>query len=45
MGAIKGFMEFGREGPAGRPVEERLKDQKECYSPFPEETTFPLFFY
>ena len=37
MGAIKGFMEFGREGPAGRPIEERLKDQKECYSPFPEE--------
>ena len=37
MGAIKGFMEFGREGPPGRPVEERLKDQKECYSPFSEE--------
>ncbi|MED5353812.1 MAG: glutamate synthase subunit beta [Nitrospinota bacterium] len=37
MGAIKGFMEFGREGPAGRPVDERLKDQKECYAPFPEE--------
>ncbi|MEC8957305.1 MAG: glutamate synthase subunit beta, partial [Nitrospinota bacterium] len=35
--AIKGFMEFGREGPAGRPVDERLKDQKECYAPFPEE--------
>ena len=37
MGAIKGFMEFGREGPAGRPVDESLKDQKECYAPFPEE--------
>jgi len=37
MGAIKGFMEFGREGPAGRPIEERLKDQKECYTPFSEE--------
>jgi len=37
MGAIKGFMEFGREGPTGRPIEDRLKDQKECYSPFPEE--------
>ena len=34
MGAIKGFMEFEREGPPGRPVEERLKDQKECYAPF-----------
>jgi len=37
MGAIKGFMEFDREGPHGRPVEQRLKDQKECYVPFPEE--------
>ena len=37
MGAIKGFMEFGREGPPGRPVDDRLKDQKECYAPFPEE--------
>jgi glutamate synthase (NADPH/NADH) small chain len=37
MGAIKGFMEYGRETPSGRAVEERLKDQKECYVPFPEE--------
>ena len=37
MGAIKGFMEFEREGPPGRPVDDRLKDQKECYAPFPEE--------
>jgi len=37
MGAIKGFMEYGRETPSGRSVEERLKDQKECYTPFPEE--------
>ena len=37
MGAIIGFMEFGREGPPGRPVDDRLKDQKECYAPFPEE--------
>ncbi|HIG85040.1 MAG TPA: glutamate synthase, partial [Verrucomicrobiales bacterium] len=37
MGAIKGFMEYGRETPPGRSVEERLKDQKECYAPFPEE--------
>jgi glutamate synthase (NADPH/NADH) small chain len=36
MGAIKGFLEFERETPSGRPVEERLKDQKECYVPFPE---------
>ncbi len=37
MGAIKGFMEFERETPSGRPVAERLKDQKECYVPFPED--------
>ena len=37
MGAIKGFMEFERETPTGRPVKERLKDQKECYAPFPED--------
>ena len=37
MGAIKGFMEYERETPSVRPVEERLKDQKECYIPFPEE--------
>ncbi len=30
-------MEFGRETPQGRPVEDRLKDQKECYAPLPEE--------
>ena len=30
-------MEYGRETPSGRSVEERLKDQKECYAPFPEE--------
>ena len=37
MGDIKGFIEFDRETPPGRPVEERLKDQKECYAPFPEK--------
>ncbi len=37
MGALKGFMEYGRETPSVRPVENRLKDQKECYAPFPEE--------
>ena len=37
MGALKGFMDFTREIPSGRPVEDRLKDQKECYVPLPEE--------
>ena len=37
MGALKGFMEYGRQTPPIRPVENRLKDQKECYAPFPEE--------
>ena len=42
MGAIKGFMEFERETPTGRPVKERLKDQKECYAPFPEDKYLSL---
>ena len=37
MGAIKGFMEIPRETPESRPVEDRLKDQKEVYQPFPLE--------
>ena len=37
MGAIKGFMKYERETPSGRPVKERLRDQEECYAPFPEE--------
>ncbi len=37
MGAIKGFMEFERETPPVRPVENRLNDQKECYAPLSEE--------
>ena len=37
MGAIKGFMEFERETSSGRPVAERLQDQKKCYAPFPED--------
>ncbi len=37
MGAIRGFMEFEREVPKGRSIEDRLKDQKEVYQPFPVE--------
>ncbi|MFQ5716985.1 MAG: glutamate synthase, partial [Nitrospinales bacterium] len=37
MGAVKGFMEIGRELPPTRPVAERLKDYKECYADMPEE--------
>ena len=36
MGAIKGFMQFDRETPPERPVEDRLKDQREVYEEFPE---------
>jgi glutamate synthase (NADPH/NADH) small chain len=37
MGAIKGFMEIKRETPPSRPVDERLKDHREVYRPFPVE--------
>lgn len=37
MGAIKGFIDFDRETPESRSVEDRLKDQKEVYKPFPVE--------
>ena len=37
MGKITGFMEHTREVPQKRPVEERKKDFKEVYQPFPEE--------
>ncbi|PIQ98958.1 MAG: glutamate synthase [Nitrospinae bacterium CG11_big_fil_rev_8_21_14_0_20_45_15] len=37
MGAIKGFLEFGRETPAHRDINERLKDHKEVYESFPED--------
>ncbi len=33
MGAIKGFMQYEREVPASRPVDERLKDHQEVYTP------------
>ncbi|MFQ5481513.1 MAG: glutamate synthase subunit beta [Nitrospinaceae bacterium] len=37
MGSIRGFMEFPRETPQGRSIEDRLHDQKEVYQPFPLE--------
>ncbi len=37
MGAIRGFMEYDRETPHGRPIDQRLHDQKEVYEPFPVE--------
>ncbi|KMP11868.1 glutamate synthase [Candidatus Nitromaritima sp. SCGC AAA799-C22] len=37
MGAIKGFMQYERETPASRPINERLKDQKEIYRPLPDD--------
>jgi glutamate synthase (NADPH) small chain len=38
MGDPKGFIKLRREGPKRRPVEERVRDWKEFYQPFPEET-------
>ena len=35
MGKPTGFMEFTREGPTRRPVDERVKDWQEVYQPFP----------
>ncbi len=36
MGKPDGFMQFKRETPSRRPVEERLHDYQEVYKPFPE---------
>jgi glutamate synthase (NADPH) small chain len=36
MGKPTGFMEYGRETPQWRPVDERLADWREVYQPFPE---------
>lgn len=36
MGKPDGFMEFERETPSRRPVDERLHDWQEVYKPFPE---------
>jgi len=37
MGKPTGFIEFPRELPEKRPVEERVKDYKEVHKPFPDE--------
>src|ERR1035437_8259548 len=37
MGKPTGFMEFTRESPSKRPVQERVKDYKEYILPFTEE--------
>lgn len=37
MGKPTGFMEHARELPEKRPVNERLRDYREVYRPFPEE--------
>jgi len=37
MGDISGFLKYGRELPARRPVPVRLRDWKEVYEPFPVE--------
>ncbi len=39
MGDVHGFMEHRRELPRRRPVAVRLRDWKEVYEPFPEEST------
>jgi glutamate synthase (NADPH/NADH) small chain len=36
MGQPDGFLEFDRETPSRRPVDERLHDWQEVYKPFPE---------
>ncbi|HXZ26357.1 MAG TPA: glutamate synthase, partial [Nitrospiria bacterium] len=38
MGDIRGFLKAKREGPARRPVAERVKDWKEFYQPIAEES-------
>jgi len=37
MGKPTGFIEYTREMPEKRPVEERVKDSRDVYRPFPEE--------
>ena len=37
MGKITGFLEFTRELPAKRPVQERVKDYKEFVEAYPDE--------
>ncbi len=38
MGDVTGFMKHGRQLPPRRPVPVRLRDWKEVYEPFPEES-------
>ena len=38
MGEVTGFLKWGRETPTRRPVPVRLRDWREVYEPFPEET-------
>ncbi len=38
MGKATGFMEYGRELPRRRPIPVRLRDWREVYEPFPEES-------
>jgi glutamate synthase (NADPH) small chain len=35
MGKVTGFLEYNRELPSRRPVEQRVNDWKEIYEPFP----------
>ncbi|HMO50043.1 MAG TPA: glutamate synthase subunit beta [Kiritimatiellia bacterium] len=37
MGKITGFKEYVRELPKKRPVDDRIKDYREFYTPFPKE--------
>ncbi|MBL7686361.1 MAG: glutamate synthase subunit beta [Deltaproteobacteria bacterium] len=37
MGKITGFMEYGRDKYPERPIDERLKDYQEIYTPFPKD--------
>jgi glutamate synthase (NADPH/NADH) small chain len=37
MGKVSGFLEYQRETPERRPVNERVNDWFEIYNPFPEE--------
>ena len=39
MGKPTGFMEFDRELPQAKQPEERVKNYREFYQPFPEEKT------
>jgi glutamate synthase (NADPH/NADH) small chain len=38
MGEVTGFMKYPRQTPTRRPVPVRLRDWKEVYEPFPEES-------